>query len=180
MFMLKNESFWTSELALCKTYGDVLSFRKKLHEWLYEDRQPIYEDRYPIYNHFADITDSMIDTLRRDNGDDPLTFRWDQYVNKPCCKGETISEKQKEIAKVEMQIGDVVIPNNDNTVLSCGTGRYPCAIVAETAPFVLVSVDGDMLWKDEHATDYKSLCPAHDVVVARALSRWSSEPRGNP
>lgn len=73
-----------------------------------------------------------------------------------------------------MKVGDVVIPVGD-AVLACGSGRYDCAIVACLAPFVLVSVDADMLWEDDiQPYDVRSLCQAAPEVVAKAVQRWQS------
>lgn len=46
-----------------------------------------------------------------------------------------------------MDIGDIVepIPGSD-TLLYCGSGIYPCAVVISSDPLMLVSLETDMLW----------------------------------
>jgi hypothetical protein len=66
-----------------------------------------------------------------------------------------------------MKIGDVVIPVGD-TVLACG-----CAIVASVEPFVLVSVEADMLWgAGVLPWEVRALCQASPEVVERAVKRY--------
>ena len=71
-----------------------------------------------------------------------------------------------------MKVGDVVIPAG-NTVLVSGGGRYDCAIVANVEPFVLVSVEGDMLWTCTIAPEnVTALCQAAPDFVGRAERRY--------
>jgi len=45
-----------------------------------------------------------------------------------------------------MKVKDVVVPIN-NTVLRSGCSVYDKAVVASVDPFVLISEEGDMLWR---------------------------------
>jgi hypothetical protein len=76
-----------------------------------------------------------------------------------------------------MQIGDVVVPKESYTLLHSGSGNvYECAIVASVSPFVLVSVDGDMLWSDTvFPHEVRPLCQASKPIVRCAVARWERE-----
>lgn len=70
-----------------------------------------------------------------------------------------------------MKIGDVVIPVGDYRLVS-GCGRYSHAIVVSIDPLILVSEQGDMLWRATvTAGNVMSLCQAHPSIVARAKAR---------
>jgi hypothetical protein len=78
-----------------------------------------------------------------------------------------------------MEIGDVVIPRrisgiSESLILHSGNNLYPCAIVANMKPFILVSVGGDMLWEDVDYEDLIVLCPSHSIVTDRAVARWKN------
>lgn len=74
-----------------------------------------------------------------------------------------------------MNVGDLVQAIYP-FVLACGSGRYDFAVVVQVDPLVLISEQGDMLWR---ATLYdgcvRSVGRAHHDSFARALTRWSSE-----
>lgn len=71
-----------------------------------------------------------------------------------------------------MKIGDVVVPRGTK-VLASGCGIYNCAIIVSIYPFVLVSVEGDMLWaKTVHEYEFMSLCQADKEIVDRAAKRY--------
>jgi hypothetical protein len=76
----------------------------------------------------------------------------------------------------KMKIGDVVIPNIANgVVFTSGCNRYPCAIVASVEPFVIVSVEADMMWSVTiKPEDCIVLCQASKEIVDRAVARWKN------
>ena len=44
------------------------------------------------------------------------------------------------------EVGDVVIPADNRTVLACGSGIYSHAIVIQADPLIIVSEESDMRW----------------------------------
>lgn len=76
-----------------------------------------------------------------------------------------------------MNVGDIVIPNSPGRMmgLSCGSGRYDFGIVANIQQFVVVSVDGDMIWYGINPTHMRVLCAAHPDVVEKACARYKQE-----
>ena len=71
-----------------------------------------------------------------------------------------------------MEIGDIVVSRQAG-LLSCGCGIYPCAVVASLGPFILVSVEGDMLWEKIDSRDLIVLCQASSKIINTVLARWS-------
>ncbi len=72
-----------------------------------------------------------------------------------------------------MKIGDIVVPKTNEPLLYCGTGIYKCAIVANLDPFVLVSMEGDMLWGDINKDDVEALGKAYPQNKKIAIKRWN-------
>ena len=84
---------------------------------------------------------------------------------------ESVITNTTQTTKGKMKIGDIVIPINGE-VLACGCGHYDCAVIASITPFVLVSVDGDMIWSnDVNPYNYKVLCQASMDVIHRSIKR---------
>jgi len=71
-----------------------------------------------------------------------------------------------------MEIGDVVV-SRQGLLLASGSGTYHCAVIANLKPFILVSVEGDMLWETIDCDDLIVLCQASSKIVNTVLARWS-------
>lgn len=54
---------------------------------------------------------------------------------------------------MKFQVGDMVDYHPElkrqGYYLRCGSGTYPCAVVASVDPFILISMEGDMRWSRE-------------------------------
>lgn len=73
-----------------------------------------------------------------------------------------------------MQVGDVCIPVG-NYQLACGSGLYTHAICVSVTPLVLVSEQGDMLWRATVTHEnVRPLCQAAADIVAVAMKRFKS------
>lgn len=70
-----------------------------------------------------------------------------------------------------MKVGDIVTPCS-KTVLACGSGSYPCAIVVSVEPFILVSEEADMLWsKTVELENFIVRGQADEVMLKRCMDR---------
>lgn len=75
----------------------------------------------------------------------------------------------------DMKTGDVVVAVPP-FVLACGSGRYTHAIVESIEPLILVSEEGDMLWRSTIEPGcIRALCQAHPRIVQVALDRLNRE-----
>ncbi len=68
-----------------------------------------------------------------------------------------------------MNVGDVVVPNCEYEVLPRG---YHGAIIVNTNPFVLVSVDADKVWACENPYNFYAICQAAPDIVAKAIEAY--------
>jgi len=70
-------------------------------------------------------------------------------------------------------VGELVQPKrNNNIVLRCGSMSYPCAVVVQADPFILVSVDADMMWLHHEPQNFEVLCEAvAPAVLERCMQR---------
>lgn len=76
-----------------------------------------------------------------------------------------------------MQIGDIVVHTKGpySGGLFCGSGTYTHAIIVNLDPFVLVSEEGDMLWRRQSLNDFVSVGAASKEVYRVAQARWDKE-----
>jgi len=68
-----------------------------------------------------------------------------------------------------MKIGDLVEPKKPASY------RYPDAIVVSLNPFVLVSWDADMIWKNEKIEDFNVKRKAPSDIFTRCMTRFKEE-----
>lgn len=72
-----------------------------------------------------------------------------------------------------LRIGDVVeCVRGDH--LFCGSGTYPHAVVVSVKPFVLVSEEGDMMWRTTQ-TPRTVRRVAKRIKRAASFARWERE-----
>ena len=63
---MQNELFWEDKLKACRTYGDVVIFRRELFDWLYGDgAYSGQEVRWPIFEKFRNKTNPMIQPIKK-------------------------------------------------------------------------------------------------------------------
>jgi hypothetical protein len=75
----------------------------------------------------------------------------------------------------EMQIGDVVVAVG-NFRFACGSGIYEHAVVAHLDPLIVISPQGDMLWRSTITREcMRPLYRAHAEVIERVLIRLKQD-----
>ena len=74
-----------------------------------------------------------------------------------------------------MKVGYVAVPTDSRDPLFCGSGLYTHAIIVSVDPFVMVSEEGDMLWRKRNPSTITPLCLAHKSATKAAFERWASE-----
>ena len=79
-----------------------------------------------------------------------------------------------------MQEGDLVAPSRISKaagkILHCGSGLYACAVVASMKPFILISMEGDMMWTvDWSPADLQIVGRANDRVLGNVEARLLRE-----
>lgn len=71
-----------------------------------------------------------------------------------------------------MNVGDIVVPINDEYPLRCGSGSYPFAVVVSVKPFILTSEEADMLWNTTvEIENFKVRGKATKEMLDRGLKR---------
>jgi hypothetical protein len=75
------------------------------------------------------------------------------------------------------RLGDIVEPDDKKQhILACGSGTYAYAVVVSMDPFVMVSVDADMLWRMEKPEHYVKVDHVTDPkTLATCLNRLLNE-----
>lgn len=71
-----------------------------------------------------------------------------------------------------MNIGDYVEPVGDPNRLRSGSSVYARAVVASLDPFVLVSEEGDMLWRTVKEHEVVPVAPASEAVLVKVMERY--------
>lgn len=75
-----------------------------------------------------------------------------------------------------IRIGDLVnYKKESNNVLRCGCGYYNCAVVASIDPFVLVSEEGDMLWRNVKIEDFEYVGNPSPQALRNVLDRLAQD-----
>lgn len=72
-----------------------------------------------------------------------------------------------------MKVRDVVFKSHE--YLYSGASRYVTAIVVSVNPFVLISYNGDMMWKKENPKRFNILKVAEEDSWLNALERYNRE-----
>lgn len=92
---------------------------------------------------------------------------------------------------LQPEIGDCVIPAFPHGHLRSALSEYDFAIIVSLNPFVIVSENGDMLWRekmlfnlndtppndDRFAQCYyvRAICKVHPCISKKAFERWNKE-----
>jgi hypothetical protein len=89
-------------------------------------------------------------------------------------KEPALDELLRRAASDEIEVGDLVAPKVGH-ILRSGGMVYTAAVVVSVSPFVMVSGDGDMLWRTLSSENFETLGTALPYDQIRALRRWKEE-----
>lgn len=72
-----------------------------------------------------------------------------------------------------MKVRDIVKPTEESGyILASGAWRYEVAIVVSLKPFILVSIEADMIWKlTVNKEDFKVIGEASSKVLKKCMKR---------
>lgn len=73
-----------------------------------------------------------------------------------------------------LQVGDVVRTRDSLNPLHGGSGIYQVAVVVSINPFVLISIEGDMMWSITR-TPHDVIATGDKVDHGPAIKRWNNE-----
>ena len=75
---------------------------------------------------------------------------------------------------LKLYVGDLVEARN-NLVLASGCNRYDFAVVTQVEPLILVSEEGDMLWRGMDVDDFTVIGAAEANMLYSCIYRMNSD-----
>lgn len=74
-----------------------------------------------------------------------------------------------------MKVKDIVIPIRSDKILRSALSTYTHAIVASIEPFILISQEGDMIWRRHDIYDFVALGEVHPKYWKNVIHRLELE-----